>query len=308
MSLTIKNAGILSIIVDSGRFGCHSIGLTTGGPFDRSAFDLANALVGNSPTDAAVEVTLGGFEAQCHSATSIAVTGARVDLTIDGVAQPLATNIQVPAGSVIKLGMATQGCRAYIALSGGIDCPDSFGSKTTVMREHIGGLFGDKLKAGDPVPLAPAKQYKERSSEQPAIDTNPTLRVVMGYQQQNFSEQAKRRFFTSQFTVSQRFDRMGCRVEGPDVAADIDGILSEGICLGAIQVPADGQPIILLNDRQTIGGYPKIGSVITGDIDKLAQLKPGDTVNFEPISINEAHNIAHLQAYKQSRLLEQLDD
>ena len=173
----------------------------------------------------------------------------------------------------------------------------SFGSTATVVREGVGGLTGDKLQAGDKLPCPEVLQRKRLYlplERQPHYQGMTTVRVIPGYQQSSFSRLQQRRFFSHAYTVSDRCDRMGYRLEGPAISCDIDGMLSEGICFGAIQIPADGQPIVLLNDRQTIGGYPKLGSALSLDAARLAQLRPGDTVHFAPISPYGAHNALHL--------------
>ena len=163
-----------------------------------------------------------------------------------------------------------------------------------MLREKIGGLNGDKLQSGDLLPCS-AKQLSNPcylpEQEHPVYGKQATLRVVPGYQQAAFSALQQWRFFNTEYQLTDRCDRMGFRLEGENVKSDLVGMLSEGICLGAIQIPADGQPIVLMNDRQTIGGYPKIGSVIAQDTPRLAQLSPGSRVTFESISIEQAHNI-----------------
>jgi len=307
MSAKILNAGIQAIIVDRGRFGQHAIGLTTGGAFDTTAYETANRLVGNIDGEAAIEVTIGLTEIQFDAPCVVAVTGAKLDITVNGNPQPSYESFSVKANDLLKLGAASEGCRAYIAFAGGIDSTPQFSSRTCVTREHIGGIDGSKLNQGDTLPLLNTERSAHRkapSQLKPNFDTEVELRVVLGYQHAEFSKLSKNLFFSSEYTISQRFDRMGCRVEGPAVSANISSMLSEGICLGAIQVPADGQPIILLNDRQTIGGYPKLGSVLSIDLPRLAQLKPGDKLRFTEISINEAHNLVHLNSIRQQQLLE----
>ena len=165
------------------------------------------------------------------------------------------------------------------------------------LREGVGGLSGGPLRSGEVLPCSdagPRRRLHLPESEQPRYQGHLTVRVVPGYQQRHFNRVEKRRFFGAAYTVSERSDRMGYRLEGPAIEFDIEGILSEGICFGAIQIPADGQPIVLLNDRQTIGGYPKIGSALSLDCARLAQLRPGGKVHFAPISPHAAHNALHL--------------
>jgi biotin-dependent carboxylase-like uncharacterized protein len=196
------------------------------------------------------------------------------------------------------------GVRTYLGVANGFSISPSFGSTATVMREQLGGLRGDKLAAGDQLPCSAgiARQLLYLTQEdQPVYDDSITVRVIPGYQQHHFSRLQQRRFFGSTYQVSDRCDRMGYRLEGPKISCDIEGILSEGICYGAIQIPADGQPIALLYDRQTIGGYPKIGSALSIDAARLAQLKPGGRVHFAAISTHAAHNTLHLMRRYEQR-------
>ena len=297
MSLKVIQPGILSLLQDAGRRGHHRVGLTNGGPLDREAFDYCNRLLGNPAGSTAIEVSFGGIHLQAEADTFICVTGARMPLRINGKEAPGWEVLGVAAGDDIQLDFAEQGCRAYLGVAEGFDIPSSFGSSATVMREGIGGLAGDKLHAGD---ILPCPTVTERgrlylpTTQQPHYQDEITVRVIPGYQQHQFNRLQQRRFFSHGFVVSQRCDRMGYRLEGPEIKCDIDGILSEGICQGAIQIPADGQPIVLLNDRQTIGGYPKIGSALSLDAARLAQLTPGARVHFAPITPHAAHNALHL--------------
>ncbi|NND66080.1 MAG: allophanate hydrolase, partial [Halioglobus sp.] len=195
----------------------------------------------------------------------------------------------VAAGDAIELGFATRGCRAYLGVADGFTADAQFDSTATVVREALGGLNGNgqPLAAGDILPCArvTARQHLQLAPEQqPRYANQLTVRVIPGYQRRLFSRLEKRRFFGARYTVSERSDRMGYRLEGAPVACATEGIISEGICHGAIQVPPDGNPIVLLNDRQTIGGYPKIGAALSLDTARLAQLTAGATVHFAPVT------------------------
>lgn len=296
--------GIYSLLQDAGRFGWHGIGLTTGGPMDQQAFRWANKLCGNDDKSATIEITVGGLvlEANCYS--SIALTGANVPLTINHKPAPLWQSHWVKPGDRIELGYAIQGSRSYLAVAGGFQGEPIFDSLATVPREALGGLHqdGQPLKTGDHLPCPqldpqpPALQLPDRL--RPDQGSTAILRVILGYQQDAFTEVQKQLFFSSEYSITESSDRMGYRLNGAQIAPSIGGILSEGICLGAIQVPADGQPIILLRDRQTIGGYPKLGSVLSLDLDRLAQLMPGDKLRFKSISIDQAHNALLLNEQK----------
>ncbi|MGK0441997.1 MAG: biotin-dependent carboxylase-like uncharacterized protein [Pseudohongiellaceae bacterium] len=306
----VTSPGFLSLLQDAGRYGYHGVGLTTSGPMDALAFNWANLLCGNSVDAVAIEASVGGLTLESKADTVIAVTGAEVPFTINGETCELWRSHKVKAGDDIALSFATNGCRSYIAVAGGFQVDKSFGSVATVVREGIGGLGGKALQAGDelsvngadtPCLALPAKWRPEYSQD-------ITLRVIPGYQEHSFSRVQQRMFFSSQYTVSDRCDRMGYKLAGPALKASITAMLSEGICLGAIQVPPDGQPIILMNDRQTIGGYPKIGSVLSLDLAQLAQQMPGGKVRFEPISIDSAHNALLLAKSHFERVQSQLVD
>jgi len=291
---SVKHPGLLTLIQDSGRFGKHNLGLTNGGPLDVLAFDWANRLLGNDSNATALEISFGGLSLESEIDTAIVVTGAEIPIKINDETMPQWQTHSVKKGDIIELGYTTNGTRAYLAVAGGFSIPLSFGSSATVVREKIGGLNGDKLQVGDHLPCDTrenSQHYRLAEDDRPQYNDGAILRVVLGYQQSAFDPVEHRRFFGSQYQVTDRSDRMGFRLEGEAIKSSIVGMLSEGICHGAIQIPADGQPIVLMNDRQTIGGYPKIGSVIPLDTAKLAQLSPGTTINFESISPEYAHNL-----------------
>lgn len=290
----VLQPGILTLIQDAGRFGCHNLGLTTGGPLDIEAFYWANRLLDNPLNCTALEISIGGLMMEAQVNTCLVVTGADIALKINGYQQETWHGHYIKAGDRIELGYATSGARAYLAVSGGFSIKPEFSSTSTVIREKIGGLKGDKLEQNDYLPCNQLDNRKALRLEQkfrPNYNNNQPLRVVLGYQHNNFSHYDKRLFFSSRYQVSNSADRMGYRLQGAAIKTSIQGILSEGICHGAIQIPADGQPIVLLNDRQTIGGYPKIGSVIAQDTALLAQKLPGAEVEFEEIELATAHNL-----------------
>ncbi|MGR6872127.1 5-oxoprolinase subunit C family protein [Pseudomonas sp. HK3] len=301
----VLTPGILTLIQDAGRFGQHGIGLTTGGPMDPLAFKWANRLVGNDENTPVLENTIGGLKLKSPCQTQIAITGAEVVVKVNGKPQSQWQTLNVNAHDEIELGYATEGCRIYVAVAGGFKIKQQFSSVSTVVREGIGGLNGKGLQASDKLVLTASTTAKKcfvlPLSARPVYKNNVTLRLIPGYQQAHFSRHEQRMFFNHQYAVSDLCDRMGYRLTGPKVTCDIDGILSEGICLGAVQIPKDGQPIVLMNDRQTIGGYPKMGSVLSLDLAKLAQLTAGGKVTFEPISIDQAHNELALAHYKYSQ-------
>ena len=302
--LTVKQPGLLSLLQDRGRYGAHNLGLTTGGPLDFIAFDWANRLLGNDANATCIEIGFGGLALESQLATRCVITGAEAPCKINGSEIPQWQTLDLRAGDLLEIGFARRGTRLYLAVDGGFDIEPSFGSSSTVVREKIGGLDGDRLQAGDHLPCAPGRAEPHRrlpASARPDYADSAVLRLVAGYQHAAFAPLQQWRFFNSEYRLTDRCDRMGFRLEGESVQSGMVSMLSEGICHGAVQIPADGQPIVLLNDRQTIGGYPKIGSVIPLDTARLAQLSPGARVRFEKIGIEQAHSIHCLERARFTR-------
>ena len=298
----VLNAGMLTLIQDLGRFGQANLGLTTSGPADLRAFQWANRLLDNSENSAVLEVTFGGLKLRSNISTTICITGAKMSLTVNGQSRDMWTTCKVSPDDVIELGYAEQGTRAYFAVKGGFIIDQAFGSCATTVREGIGGIDGNGLVKGDCLPAfasePPLYSHYLAIHERPNYTCEVRVRLVTGYQHEAFCNVELRRFFSSWYTVSTQWDRMGYRLEGPVIKVESKPMLSEGIALGAVQIPPDGQPIVLMQDRQTIGGYPKVGSVFSLDLAKLAQCAQGARVQFEAISIEQAHNELHLDKYK----------
>jgi biotin-dependent carboxylase-like uncharacterized protein len=300
----VINSGVHSLIQDKGRMGYHSLGITSGGAFDQYSFGWANRLCLNDDNAGCIEILVGGLILEAQVSTQIAITGADMPIKInDSTAENWCTH-NIQAGDKIAFGYATAGCRAYLAVAGGIQAALIFNSLSTVVRESLGGLstLGTPLEKGDVISCSSTAHGAERSV--PAkyhceFDTDiAEIRMIKGYQYEQFSQQQISQFFATDYVISSNSDRMGYRLEGP--AIDITGceMLSEGISLGAVQLPADGIPIILLCDRQTIGGYPKLGSVFSQDIAKLAQMMPGKKLRFKPFSIEQAQRVLQESASK----------
>ena len=301
----VRQPGLLSLLQDRGRFGKHGLGLTTGGPLDIVAFYWANRMLGNDPNATCIEIGFGGLVLDAELDTSFVVTGAEMPCKLNGEDVPRWQTRAISAGDRLEIGFASRGTRAYLGVRGGFQVTPSFGSTATVVREGIGGLDGGKLEAGDRLPCPGGRlegNCRLDESHRPEYRDEAVLRVVPGYQQQAFGTLSRWRFFNTEYRLTDRCDRMGFRLEGETVHSDMVGMLSEGICHGAVQIPADGQPIVLMNDRQTIGGYPKIGSVIGLDTARLAQLSPGAGVRFEAISMEESHNIYCLERARYARI------
>ena len=303
--LQVLQPGVLSLLQDRGRYGWHHIGLTNGGPVDGLAMQLANRLLGNDPAATCIEISIGGLELEARLDTCIACTGGDAPMHLNGRAAAHWRGHTLRAGDRLAIGYARRFCRSYLAVAGGFQVEPQFGSTATVVREGIGGAGGKPLARGDLLPCAasPGHQLLQLAAgDIPQYRDTVSLRVIPGYQLRHFPRQQRRRLFTSEYTVTERCDRMGYRLRGPVIGCDIDGILSEGIGHGAIQIPADGQPIVLMNDRQTIGGYPKIGSVLSLDTSRLGQLSRGGRVRFEPISAVAAGEVLRLQYQQLKRL------
>ncbi|MGF1762115.1 biotin-dependent carboxyltransferase family protein [Aliivibrio kagoshimensis] len=291
--LEVIQPGVLSQFQDLGRYGASQLGLSQGGAVDLHAYCWANRLLGNDMDAPVLEILLGACAFKAHSDSLMAIAGAQMNATIDGVAVKNWSSFIVKKGQVLKLGYATQGLRGYIAIKSGFFSSLFLNSSSTVIRNNIGGLarvgesfgHGNKLESGD---------FFSARSSQPVIETPQTVtqkyipsyldhievRVIPSYQYEEFSDAAIAAFFNHTFTITNQSDRMGIRLSGPAIECDLKGIISEGIALGSIQIPPDGQPIILLNDRQTLGGYPKIGCICKTDISQLAQAKAGTTIRF----------------------------
>ncbi len=294
----VRQPGLLSLLHDRGRFGAHKLGLTTGGPLDSVAFDWANRMLTNDVNATCLEISFGGLVIEAQLDTSFVITGAEAPCKLnENLIEQWYTH-DIKPGDKLEIGFASAGTRCYLAVTGGFNIDPSFGSSSTVLREKIGGLNGDKLQAGDQLPCSSKRLSAHcylAAADRPKYSDFARLRVVPGYQQAEFSPLQQWRFFNSEYRLTERCDRMGFRLEGETVHSDMVGMLSEGICHGAIQIPADGQPIVLMNDRQTIGGYPKMGAVIPRDTATLSQLSPGSRVRFDAISIEQAHNIHCLE-------------
>ena len=288
--MRVIRPGMLSLFQDQGRFGKHSQGLTQGGPLDAFAFECANRLVRNPPNATALEISVGGLTIECEVETTLAVTGAAMPLTINGQTKAAWRSHRIRPGDRLELGHTIRGCRGYLAVTHGFVAKKFFGSASTVLREGLGRA----LRTGDIMGCGSSEDEGDLAlpmKEIPRYGDEIFLRVIQGYQHDLFRDEARNVFFSNKYRVTNLCDRMGYRLEGSSVESNHPSLLSEGISLGAIQIPADGQPIVLLNDHQTIGGYPKIGSVLSCDLARLAQCNPGAYVRFNPIPIGDAQEI-----------------
>lgn len=305
-ALQVIQGGLVSQIQDLGRFGQAHLGMTTSGSADPFAHRIANRLLGNDDNAPVIEISLGGAEFVALNHITIALCGADCPLYINQQAIANWQSHHLNAGDRLSIGMATKGIRIYLAIREGFKVKPQFGSASTTIRESIGGLNGQALCPNQilTVPkLTVCKLQQLAISERPTYPDSLQLRVVLGYQVQQFPSHQVTRFLHHDYRISNQSDRMGYRLNGAAIISNQSQLYSEGICYGAIQIPPDGQPIILLNDRQTIGGYPKIGSVFSLDCAKLAQSKPGISVSFCTISQEEAHNALILHQHKINNLV-----
>jgi antagonist of KipI len=309
VALFVVKPGMLTTAQDRGRWGFQSRGVPVAGPMDPFSHRLANALVGNDPDAAGLEITLLGPELEFDDERVVAVAGAHFVLTVDGrsvASGPGAGAFLVGAGGRLKFGARVQGARAYLAVGGGIAVPPVLGSRSTHVISAMGGHEGRALRAGDRLPLGQAAPT--RRAARPPDDLivplpagHARVRVLPGPQRDRFSKEALDVLQASPYAVAQNSDRMGFRLVGPPLAhADGADIVSDATPLGALQVPASGQPILLMADRQTTGGYPQIATTITADLPLAAQLAPGDELTFAVCSLREA--LAALIAQEQHLL------
>lgn len=293
MSLQVLSPGPMTTVQDRGRFGYIALGIGPSGAMDQAAYAAANRLVGNRHGEAVLEATLLGPTLKFEEDCLCALTGADMDAKLEGQPVEPYRSFLVRAGQTLALGFARTGCRGYMAVKGGIQVPEVMGSRSTNLKCALGGLEGRKLRAGDRLPVTNTPKNSRERREIPAFyEQSVTLRVIPGPQAGAFTDGGFHTLWNTAFTMSPNSDRMGLRLEGAviETRAGSD-IVSDGIALGAIQVTSAGQPILLMADRQTTGGYAKIGTVITADLPKAAQLKPGATIRFQPITVEEAQKL-----------------
>lgn len=299
--IKVAEPGWFTTVQDEGRWGYQAYGMPVAGAMDRYAYRVANLLAGNQKGAAALEMTMLGGVFECHRECLVAFGGADMQAHLDGIKIPNWSAVQLPAGSLLAFNYALTGCRTYLAVRGGFETALVLGSRSTYTRAALGGMEGRALKAGDALPTgrpgragaAPATLPEEFV---PSYDREIRLKVILGPQDDMFTAEGIRTFLESRYTVSLEADRMGYRLEGPKIQhtgpADI---ISDALPEGAVQVPAHGMPIVMMADRQTTGGYPKIATLIGPCLSFLAQGRPGDTVRFERSSDAEAMDVLHAE-------------
>lgn len=289
-SVVVLKPGMLTTVQDLGRWGLQDSGVPVAGPMDAYSHRLANRLVGNPDTAATLEVTLIGPELQFEGEVLCAIAGAEFPVRLDGVAVPSCRAFRVPSGGRLSFGVRRRGARAYLAVRGGFDVPKVFGSRATHLLSAMGGLGGRALASGDRVPVGDEVAGEPTAGEPLVLpEGGARVRVVWGPQDDYFTAEARERLVTERFLLTPQSNRQGYRLQGPALAhAGPADILSDATPIGSLQVPASGQPILLMADRQTTGGYPKIATVITADLPVAGQLAPGDWVAFAPCSLEDA--------------------
>jgi biotin-dependent carboxylase-like uncharacterized protein len=293
-----------------GRKGYQRFGVPVSGAMDTYSAAVANRLVGNDVQSAVLECTFTGPVLRFTEPALIAFTGCEAPLTLDGIPVASWESHLVKAGSVLAVGSAAMGCRGYLAVAGGIDTPVVMGSRSTFVRGALGGLNGRALKAGDVLPVGQAKTVAEPGrfatfAQRVTLPRETTsVRVMFGPEEDMFTAEARDIFISADYKVTTESDRMGYRMQGPTLSHKIKAdILSGGIAPGSVQVPGHGQPIIMLADRQSIGGYAKIATVIGADLPLLCQMRPGQSVRFVPVSREEAVTaLRQLESLRDSKL------
>jgi antagonist of KipI len=300
--MILTRASFLTSVQDLGRTGFRQFGVSASGALDPFAMRVANLLVGNDENAAGLEITLGGLQLRFNDERIVSWCGGKFDVRTGSQTLPAGHVAHLQAGDELKFGRAQIGCRAWLAVSGGFDVPVVLQSRSTDLRASFGGLDGRALRDGDILPVGPrpgSPMPATRISSWTAphdwvspAKLDPTLRFVRGLDWDRFKPSTLQRLTSGSFAVSPDSDRMGVRLDGPELKRDdnID-LTSEAVAPGTIQVPPSGQPILLLGDCQTIGGYPKIAHVITVDLGITAQLRAGDHVRFSEVAMADAYRL-----------------
>jgi antagonist of KipI len=298
--MIVERAGFLTSVQDLGRTGFRQLGVSTSGALDSFALRVANLLARNDETVAGLEITLGGLHLRFQDERIVAWCGGEFDVQIGSRVLPAGHVAHAQAGDELKFGHPQIGCRAWLAISGGIDVPVVLGSRSTDLRASFGGFEGRALRDGDQLSLGKFGRSQTAAAESVSswggphdwvspAKRYPALRFVRGADWSCFDDVTIQRFTIHEFKVSPDSDRMGVRLDGPELKReDKTDLISEAVAPGTVQVPPSGKPILLLGDCQTIGGYPKIAQVITADLPIAAQLRAGDGIRFLEVSLEDA--------------------
>jgi len=303
--ITVLRAGLLDSIQDLGRPGLRHLGIGLAGAVDRYSLQVANRLVGNPPDAAALEITLSGPRLRLTRAARIAICGADIEAHADGQRLPGWWSVVLPARCELDFGACRQGARAYLAVDGGIATPQVLGSRSTDLRAGLGGMDGRALRPGDELPLGPSLRPLTGSgastwwvNPQPDIDLGRAA-VAHFVPQHALCSTLQRQ----PWTLSATSNRQGLRLQGLPLASGEGGSsLSEPVAPGVVQLPPDGQPIVLMGEAQTVGGYPRLGFVAEADLPRLAQLRPGEALHFEPSSQEQSLALLREQRARLARM------
>jgi antagonist of KipI len=302
MTAIITRAGFLTSVQDLGRTGFREFGVSLGGALDPFGLRVANLLVGNDEGAAGLEITLGGLQLRFEDERVVAWCGGDFDVRIGSSVLPAGHAGSVSAGEKLKIGAPKAGCRSWLSISGGIDVEPVLGSRSTELRASFGGFEGRSLRDGDvlslgiwaesPTPATGISSWTAPHDWVSPAKPKPILRFTRGIDWNRFDASTLQRLTSEAFSLSPDSDRMGVRLEGPELKrVDESDLISEAVAPGTIQVPPSGKPILLLGDCQTIGGYPKMAHVITVDLGVAAQLRAGDHVRFSEVSLADAHRL-----------------
>ena len=294
--IKILKSGLFTTIQDKGRWDYQKFGMSVAGAMDQFAMRVANMLVDNEEFCAVIETTFLGPEIEFFCDEVIAITGGDMSPKLNGETVQMWTSLLVEEGDKLTFAGAKSGVRSYIAFSRALNVPEIMGSKSTFVRGNLGGFEGRKLDNGDEIPLGEREIASKGSflsnKDTPIYQKDNKIRVVLGPQDDYFTDEALNLFLNTSFQITSEADRMGYRLDGPKIGhkAGAD-IISDGIVFGSIQVPGHGSPILMMADRATTGGYTKIATVITPDLSTLAQMGPGASIRFEKTSIQQAQDI-----------------
>lgn len=309
----VLKPGILTTVQDLGRFGFSHVGVPPSGVLDPFSLRVGNLLVGNEEGEAGLETTIMGLKLKARKEVVIAITGGDLLPTLNGESLEMWRSHLLVEEDILAFKGVRNGCRAYVAICGGIAVPKIMGSRSTFLSGGFGGFEGRALKRGDILQSLNSKIALDKigvrfpSEWIPLFEEEATLRVIPGPQDEHFTVLGFQTFQTSSYRVTAKSDRMGIRLEGPEIerrSGREESIISEGLLPGVIQVPGDGKPLVILNELVT-GGYTKIATVISADLTSVAQLKPGDRVRFDPIPLEDAHKLlkeqeARLKSFRES--------
>ena len=309
MGLVVKKPGVITTIQDVGRFGYQGSGFSTNGVMDHRAFAIANLLVENDPGAPVLEFALAGPTVRFTTNTCFAITGGDLAPTLDGEPVPMYAAVMVRRGSILRFKASRTGCYGYLAIAGNsVRVPEVMGSRSTNLKCEFGGWKGRTLIVGDYLPFSTksvdflpnlGSHRIDGDNEFYGFDRDEiTVRVVPGPQQDMFTDKGLATFYGQAYTTTTKCDRMGYRLDGPEIETKHGSdIISDGVAFGAVQVPSHGRPIIMLADRQTTGGYAKIGTIASVDIPKLVQRPPGGKIRFESIGVQEAQALLREEAH-----------